>query len=464
MSHITTAQKGLAAVEAKKWDVALPLLSRALQTSPNPAWLIARSKALIGKGRYQEALDDANLAWHNAYERNKRPLISEANYRRAVAYFRLGQYANADACCVYAIRLIKGFPAVEKEDPAKALTDADGFYTMTSEDAQREVREEAQKDTPRSINKGMNALDGLDLGPKTKETRTASSLRFMILAAMERLDKNDPARKLTTKARPEQKDLAALEPAEEDVEEEEEEEEEKPAPVAKSTFRPAIQLRLQDFQSDAVMSVSIFSKGADSEKLKVEFKPFSVHLNAIRYPTGETRPFDLHLWGEIDPASSIHTVTPHKIELSLRKKTLGKWKHLKGTAKTPDESAADAESSKASEKAPEQPKAEEKQEPAQPTEPKKAEASNSAPQYPTSSRTGPKDWDKVGDDDEAEDTSDVNHFFKKLYQGATPEQQRAMMKSFTESNGTSLSTDWDDVKDRTVETVPPEGVEAKKWS
>jgi hypothetical protein len=38
-----------------------------------------------------------------------------------------------------------------------------------------------------------------------------------------------------------------------------------------------------------------------------------------------------------------------------------------------------------------------------------------------------------------------------------------MMKSFTESNGTSLSTDWNDVKDRTVKTVPPEGVEAKKW-
>lgn len=38
-----------------------------------------------------------------------------------------------------------------------------------------------------------------------------------------------------------------------------------------------------------------------------------------------------------------------------------------------------------------------------------------------------------------------------------------MAKSFTESSGTSLSTDWDDVKARTVETVPPEGVEAKKW-
>jgi suppressor of G2 allele of SKP1 len=86
--------------------------------------------------------------------------------------------------------------------------------------------------------------------------------------------------------------------------------------------------------------------------------------------------------------------------------------------------------------------------------------------YPTSSRSGPKNWDKLEglEGNDSEDESDVNQFFKKIYKGATPEQQRAMMKSFTESNGTSLSTDWDDVKGRTVETVPPEGVEAKKWT
>lgn len=85
------------------------------------------------------------------------------------------------------------------------------------------------------------------------------------------------------------------------------------------------------------------------------------------------------------------------------------------------------------------------------------------PTYPTSSRSGPKNWDAVGADEDDEDGKDVNLFFKKLFKNATPEQQRAMMKSFTESNGTSLSTDWNDVKGRTVETVPPEGVEAKKW-
>lgn len=88
-----------------------------------------------------------------------------------------------------------------------------------------------------------------------------------------------------------------------------------------------------------------------------------------------------------------------------------------------------------------------------------------APAYPSSSRSGAKDWDKVGGEENSDDEEgkDINFFFKKLYKNASPEQQRAMMKSFTESNGTSLSTDWGDVKDRTVETVPPEGVEPKKW-
>jgi suppressor of G2 allele of SKP1 len=87
------------------------------------------------------------------------------------------------------------------------------------------------------------------------------------------------------------------------------------------------------------------------------------------------------------------------------------------------------------------------------------------PSYPTSSKSGPKNWDNLTEDDEEGDSAgDVNFFFKKLYSGATPDQQRAMMKSFVESNGTSLSTDWNDVKGRTVETLPPDGVEAKKWS
>lgn len=107
-----------------------------------------------------------------------------------------------------------------------------------------------------------------------------------------------------------------------------------------------------------------------------------------------------------------------------------------------------------------------KTEPAQPAAPKTTEAKpapSKPPTYPTSSRSGPKNWDSIEDDEDDENNADPNAFFKKLYAGASEEQKRAMMKSFTESNGTALSTDWGDVANRTVETKPPEGVEAKDW-
>jgi hypothetical protein len=85
------------------------------------------------------------------------------------------------------------------------------------------------------------------------------------------------------------------------------------------------------------------------------------------------------------------------------------------------------------------------------------------PAYPTSSKKGPQNWDKIDEEEDDEKDKDANDFFKTLYAGATPEQQRAMMKSFVESNGTALSTDWDDVKNRKVETVPPTGSEVKNW-
>lgn len=104
------------------------------------------------------------------------------------------------------------------------------------------------------------------------------------------------------------------------------------------------------------------------------------------------------------------------------------------------------------------------------------------PVYPTSSKSGPKDWDKLaneltarpkknqkdadgspeeGGDDSLEYDSDyeggdpVNHFFKKLYKDANEDTRRAMMKSYVESNGTALSTNWSEVGKAPVETSPP---------
>jgi len=51
----------------------------------------------------------------------------------------------------------------------------------------------------------------------------------------------------------------------------------------------------------------------------------------------------------------------------------------------------------------------------------------------------------------AEASNDVNKFFSQLYQNADLDTRRAMEKSMAESNGTVLTTNWTDVKDRKVE-------------
>lgn len=39
----------------------------------------------------------------------------------------------------------------------------------------------------------------------------------------------------------------------------------------------------------------------------------------------------------------------------------------------------------------------------------------------------------------------MQKMFAQIYAGADPDTKRAMIKSFTESGGTTLSTDWADV-------------------
>lgn len=108
-----------------------------------------------------------------------------------------------------------------------------------------------------------------------------------------------------------------------------------------------------------------------------------------------------------------------------------------------------------------------------------------APAYPTSSKSGPKDWDAVardlsrkpkqntegtsqGEEWEDEDLDmegdPASAFFKKLYKNADDDTKRAMMKSYSESGGTVLSTNWSEVGSKRVDAQPPDGMEAKQWS
>jgi suppressor of G2 allele of SKP1 len=64
-------------------------------------------------------------------------------------------------------------------------------------------------------------------------------------------------------------------------------------------------------------------------------------------------------------------------------------------------------------------------------------------------------WNKVQLPKEEEDKAEgIDHFLKKIYKDASPEAQRAMIKSITESQGTVLWTNWEDVGSRHVEPQP----------
>ncbi|RCI09352.1 hypothetical protein L249_3742 [Ophiocordyceps polyrhachis-furcata BCC 54312] len=463
MSHITLAREGLEAVKQRRWDEAVTKLTTAVKGSPNPTWIVARSKAMIGLQRHEDALHDAELAWHYAYQRSSRSDLMDSQFRRGVAYYHLGQFANADCCCFYAMRMAKGYPAVEDDDPKLPWVDEQGHWTV----GVQKMKELSQTDPFNIGHTSPNHSKDIPFpfmnqaqGPHILAWRRTSLFRLQILRAMEALPEEDEARLVKVNQVPSRKPYDKYNTL-------------PPLAAAGEQADASAEPRMQEFQTPKTITVSIFSKGIDESKFTVDFQPSYVRLQPVVYPDGSSRPMHLSLWADIDPSCSRYFVTPCKVELQLYKEGVGKWPQLTKDEAQPADEASDPKSNVTDGVAKKNSHStysnSDKNMVRRNYNNKRSrlqkEKQTSGPSYPTSSRSGPKDWDKIasGNGADEDDDPDVNAFFKKLYENATLEQRRAMMKSFTESNGTSLSTDWNDVKGRKVETVPPEGMEAKKY-
>lgn len=517
MSAETFRAAGFKAIEERKWNEAIESLSKAIAQSKSPAWLLARSQAYMETGKLDEAIADADYAYCTAAERGNdksRKQMIEAQYRRSVCFFRKKDYANADKCAVWSQRLAKGVAVREGKAVAQEGVNDKGYYFATAAEAMAEAEKKMGQGTDQSSK--LSAILGggsTDKTPYEKDWNKAQIWRTQVLRFLEALPEDDPARKITIELTPKKPDLGTdIQPPKIDKGK---------AVMTSASARPApapvpapapdyTTFRTQFYQSDTSITVSFFMKfptKEDIEKVEVRFPDGGRFVSSPRHlltrvcflltnhsqvcVKGVPRQPPLLFittHGPINVSKSTWRAASMKLEFTFVKEEPGKWpdfgtqqkflppdvslnadsslaEWLDMPSTSPDNTTSDQASKEtvsdlsqgSAEPAASQPTA------ASPPAAQSSKAAGKAPAYPTSSKSGPKDWDSIGKEDDEDDAKDVDHFFKQLYKGSTPEQQRAMMKSYLESNGTALSTDWNEVSKGKVETNPPNGMEAKKW-
>jgi suppressor of G2 allele of SKP1 len=196
-------------------------------------------------------------------------------------------------------------------------------------------------------------------------------------------------------------------------------------------FLPQSRVRHEWYQSENSVIVSIFIKNVKKETVDVYMTEHSVSVT-VKLPTGSDYSLELDpLAHEIVPKESKYEVLSTKIEIKLKKANAGiKWGVLEG-----EDSLAGSIS-----------------------------GGGGKLSYPSSAKHA-KNWDALEKEiskEQDKPEGEVNALFQQLYKDADDDTKRAMLKSYTESSGTCLSTNWNEVSKSKVETKPPEGMEAKK--
>lgn len=226
--------------------------------------------------------------------------------------------------------------------------------------------------------------------------------------------------------------------------------------------------RFDFYQTDTVVNLSVFIKGASQDSLSVDIGEQSLNVKATSSTTGSEYALRIDpLFSIVDPTSSSYKVLSTKIDVVLHKAQPGvRWVQLQAGSSTSSITSATTPTYTAA----------------------TAATATSQPSVQTASSTAAprarSKWDSFNpdlDDDEDDNNptsssstnaraggaeggdADINKFFQKLYADADDDTRRAMIKSYQESGGTTLSTDWNKVGKEQVKTLPPDGMEAKKW-
>ncbi|XP_037382821.1 protein SGT1 homolog [Talpa occidentalis] len=205
--------------------------------------------------------------------------------------------------------------------------------------------------------------------------------------------------------------------------------------VAASQRTHQSKIKYDWYQTDSQVIITLMIKNVQKNDVNVEFS--EKELSAlVKLPSGEDYNLKLRLLHPIIPEQSTFKVLSTKIEIKMKKPEAVRWEKLEGQGDVP--------------------------------KPKQfiADVKNL---YPSSSHYT-RNWDKlVGEikeeekNEKLEGDAALNKLFQQIYSDGSDEVKRAMNKSFMESGGTVLSTNWSDVGKRKVEINPPDDMEWKKY-
>ncbi|NWY41512.1 SGT1 protein, partial [Sylvia atricapilla] len=189
------------------------------------------------------------------------------------------------------------------------------------------------------------------------------------------------------------------------------------------------------YQTESQVIVTIMIKNAQKDDVSVQFLERKMNAS-VRLPSGEDFNLKLDLLHSIVPEQSTFKVLSTKIEIKMKKPEAVRWEKLEGQGDSPK---------------------------------LKQFTPDTQHLYPSSSHYT-RNWDKLVVEIKEEEKNEklegdaaLNKLFQQIYSDGTDEVKRAMNKSFMESGGTVLSTNWSDVGKRKVEVNPPDDVEWKKF-
>ncbi|KAM6919078.1 protein SGT1 homolog [Xenentodon cancila] len=186
------------------------------------------------------------------------------------------------------------------------------------------------------------------------------------------------------------------------------------------------------YQTDSQVIVTVMAKNVPKDGVCVNFTEKELSAK-IQMASGQVYNLHLHLLHPVVPQQSSFKILSTKVEIKMKKMDGLRWETLEG-------------------------------------EGQESNIKHFNPhEYPTSSHYTHK-WDKMVLDLSEEEKNEklegdaaLNRLFQQIYSDGSDEVKRAMNKSFMESGGTVLSTNWKDVGKKKVGVSPPDDLEFKKY-